>query len=492
MGSSASAAIDALGIECEMTGVPLSGSAGRSPAPSRTRRLRGLGLAAAAVVSAIVSTPRPAAAQGIAFIRDTEIENLLNEYARPIFRAAGLGSQPIKVRIVRQEGFNAFVVDGQNVFVNSGMLVTSDTPNQVIGVIAHETGHIAGGHLAGLRQRIAQDTTKALLINILAIGAMIGGAASRNEGVAGAGQGALLGGNEVVMRGLLTYRRQQESAADQAAIAYLNGTRQSGAGMLRTFEDFAKQEYVSAQFQDPYVRSHPMPQDRIAQLRHLVERSPHFAEKDPPALQLRHDLMRAKLVGFLSSRNPKAVFNRYPATDNSLPARYGRAIARYFVSDINAALPDIDALIKDRPENAYFWELKGELLFRSGRAREAAPNFRRALQLATGETSLIRVQLAQALLADETTRNYDEPIDLLRKSIVVEGDNPEAYQHLAAAYFKKGLEAEAYLATAQSRFYGGNLPEAKSFAKRAQVKLARGSPAWVKADDIINFNPPKQ
>lgn len=451
--------------------------------------------AAALIAGSQLVLGSPAQAQGISFIRDSEIENLLDEYSRPIFRAAGLGSQPIKMRIIRQDGFNAFVVDGQNVFINSGTLTQSDTPNQVIGVIAHETGHIAGGHLARLRQRVAQDSTKALLLQVLAIGAMVGGGFAGKDartGLMSGGQGALLGSTELVMRGLLQYQRQQESAADQAGVSFLNATHQSGRGMLTTFEEFAKQEYVSAQFQDPYVRSHPMAANRIAQLRNLVEKSPDYNVKDPPALQLRHDMMRAKLLGFLSNRNPKAVFNKYPESDQSLPARYGRAIGRFFLTDINAALPEVDALIKESPSNPYFWELKGELLFTSGRAKDAVQPYRKALSLAKGETSLLRVNLAQSLLADEGTKNYDEVIDLLRKAIVQEDDNPDAYQHLATAYYKKGLEPEAYLATAQARFYGGNLPEAKSFAKRAQIKLVKGSPAWVKADDIVNFNPPKQ
>jgi predicted Zn-dependent protease len=477
--------------------VPVAGSLrrlSRAPlawGPPRAGALLRCVLAAAVGVTSVqISTS--ARAEGISFIRDSEIENLLDDYARPIFRAAGLGNQPIKVRIVRQDGFNAFVVDGQNVFINTGTLLMSNTPNQVIGVIAHETGHIAGGHLAGLRQRIAQDATKALLLQILAIGGAIAGGISAGKNSTSQPGGLVAAPGDIVMRGLLNYRRQQESAADQAAITYLNATRQSGQGMLLTFEEFAKQEYVSAQYQDPYVRSHPMPQDRIAQLRNLVERSPHNTQKDPVPLQLRHDLMRAKLTGFLSDRNPRQVFNKYPPSDTTLPARYARAIGKYFQTDINAAMPDIDALIRENPTNPYFWELKGELLFRSGRAKEAHPAFRKALSLAAGETSLIRVQLAQALLADDSNRNFDEPIDMLRKAAVLEKDNPDAYQHLATAYYKKGLLPEADLAAAQARFYGGNLKEAQDFARRAQVKLVKGSPGWIKADDIINYKAPKE
>ena len=456
---------------------------------------RGVLTAITAMVGALVAAAT-ADAQFPGFIRDTEIENLLDEYSKPIFKVAGLGQQPIRIRILQQDGFNAFVVDGQNVFINSGTLMMAKTPNQVIGVIAHETGHIAGGHLAKLRQRIKEDTTKSLIVKVLAIGALVVGGTQTTgqtrDSLVEIGKGALVGGDQVIMRGLLLYQRQHESAADQAGIGYLTATRQSGAGMLATFEEFAKQEYLSAQYQDPYVRSHPMARDRVAQLRVLAEQSPHYNTKDSATLQLRHDLMRAKLAGVLSRGNPRVVYNQFPESDKSLPARYARAIARYFTSDINAALPEIEALIRERPEYPYFHELKGELLLRSGRAKDAVAPYRKALSLAGGHTSLMRIELAKAVLQAEEPRGAEEAIDLIRKAIVLEDDNPDAYQTLANAYYKKGQEPEANLAVAQARFLSGNLPDAKNFAKRAQLKLVKDSPAWLKADDIINFKPSQQ
>ena len=276
----------------------------------------------------LTSSFAPAQARGLSLIRDSEIEALLNEYARPIFKAAGLGSGRIAMRIVRNDAFNAFVVDGRNVFVHTGMLMQSETPNQVIGVVAHEAGHIAGGHMASLRHRIKKDQTRALLVQILAVGLMGAGAAAGDREVAGAGTGLLYGGNEIVMRSLLAERRSQESAADQAGLAYLRATKQSGRGMLETFERFAQQEYISDTYKDPFVRSHPIATNRLNQLRRLVERSKYYNQVDSAEMQLRHDLMRAKLSGYLEP--PSTVFNRYPRTDTSLPARYARGIARYF------------------------------------------------------------------------------------------------------------------------------------------------------------------
>src|SRR5262245_26714219 len=235
--------------------------------------------------AASIFTATAAAAQGLPLIRDAEIENLLKDYSRPIFKAAGLGSQNISMRIIHHDSFNAFVVDGHNVFVNTGTLAQSKTPNQVIGVIAHETGHITGGHLAQLRARIARDQTKAALLMVLGIGAAIvgatqGGDSGREMGTAAVGIG--MGGQEMLMRSMLSERRSQESAADQAGMRYLEATQQSGRGMLETFESFQQQEYVSATYQDPYVRSHPVATDRIARLRDLVAKSAYVNVKDAP------------------------------------------------------------------------------------------------------------------------------------------------------------------------------------------------------------------
>lgn len=450
-------------------------------------------LQARALVASILIGLMPASvqAQGLSLIRDSEVEALLNDYAKPIFRAAGLGSGRITMRIVKNDAFNAFVLDGRNVFVHTGTLLLSKSPNEVIGVLAHETGHIAGGHMASLRARIAKDQTRALLTQIIGIGAMVAGGVSGGDGgrdaMAG-GQAVLQGGNEVIMRGLLSERRSQESAADQAGLQYLNATKQSGQGMLATFERFQQQEYVSDQFKDPFVRSHPVATDRLARLRDLVNTSPFIKAIDSPDLQLRHDLMRAKLSGYLE--RPGIVFNRYPATDKSLPARYARAIARFFqggTGALEAASAEVDALIKDQPNNGYFWEVKGDLQMRSGKMKDAIPHMRQALKLAP-DSPLIRVQLAIALQQDNNPAAITESVELLRKSLI-EDQNSQAYRMLGSAYYKQGKGPEADAMTAQAYFLEGNLKQSQIFAKRAQLKLRQGSPEWIKNDDIINYRP---
>jgi predicted Zn-dependent protease len=291
------------------------------------------------------------------------------------------------------------------------------------------------------------------------------------------------------MRSLLAERRQQESAADQAGLTLLNATHQSGRGMLATFERFAQEEYVSDAQKTAFARSHPLSTDRLARLRQLVETSPYYKVKDSPELQERHDLMRAKLSGYLDS--PQTVLNRYPATDQSLAARYARALARYFRGGpgaLEGALAEVDGLLAERPKNPYFWEVKADLLLRAGKPVQAAPPLRRALALLPN-SALMQVQLATALLSIDDAAGIPEAVKLLQASLRSDDENPSAYRQLANAYYKTGRQPEAEAMMAQAHFLAGNIKQAQIFAKRAQTRLRTGTPEWQKNDDIINYKP---
>lgn len=448
--------------------------------------------ASIACVLAGFSASAPATAQGLPLIRDTEIENLLKDYAKPIFGAARVASQNIAMRIIRSDSFNAFVADGHNVFINTGTLTQSKTPNEVIGVIAHETGHIKDAHIAALRIRMAKDQTKAAIIGILGIGAMVAGATSRNDSgreLGNVGQGVLFGGNAMLMRSMLSERRSQELAADQAGLEYLGLTQQSGRGMLEVFERFRQQEYISEQQMDPFMRTHPVATDRLNVLREKVDKSPYANKKDDPALQQRHDLMRAKISGFLDP--PQAIFNRYPVSDKSLAARYARAIAANCSGRCNQAIGQVDALIAEMPRNPYFHELKGDMLFASGKAREAIVSMRKGLELVGTYSPMMEVNLSQALLGAEDPAFLDEALNRLRKAAALEEDNSQTFHLMATAYGRKRMEPLAMLSTARGLFIEGNYKQATIFAKRAQVGLKAQSPEWVQAEDIIKFKPPQ-
>ncbi|MFL4968035.1 MAG: M48 family metalloprotease [Xanthobacteraceae bacterium] len=454
------------------------------PAARAVAILTAVGLAAAS--SPVRAQPRPENV-GVPLIRDAEIEQLLRDYTTPILRAAGLGPQNVQVVIINNRAFNAFVMDGRRIFVNSGALFDSTTPNQIIGVLAHESGHIAGGHLAKMRQEMANAQTQMILATVLGLGAVVAGAKTgAGQAASQIGMAALTGPQEMIRRSLLSYVRAQEEQADKAGVKFLAATGQSAKGMYDTFRRFADQTMFTARGVDPYVQSHPMPAERVRALEEVARTSPYWDKKDPSELQLRHDMMRAKLAGFMD--RPDTITRRYPTSDASLPARYARAISAYRFSDLRNAIGQIDALIAAQPNNPYFHELKGQALMESGRGAEAVAPLRRAAALAP-HAQLIRALLAQALVSTHDAKHADEAIAILRDVLIHEKELVSGYRELAMAHGQKGDLAQADLASAQASFASGDFKTARELAARAKTRLPTGSPGWVKADDIATYRP---
>ncbi len=457
-----------------------------APRPLRTAALRATAVATSiAILMANWSAAAQTPAKGPSLLRDTETEQLLRDYTQPLLRAAGLGKQNIHVAIINDGSFNAFVADGRRIFVNYGALRQSETPNQIIGVLAHETGHLAGGHLSKMRQQLAQAQTQMIVAMLLGLGAAVAGGRS---GAGSAGAAAISAPQAAIMRSLLSYQRQQEENADKAAVKFLNATGQSSKGMYETFRRFADQGLFATRGADPYMQSHPMAADRVRALEELARSSPSWDKKDDPALQHRHDMMRAKISGFME--RPETVNRRYPMSDNSLPARYARAIAAYRHGDPRAAIAQIDALIKTEPSNPYFHELKGQALLEGGKPAEAIAPLRRAVQL-SHNAPLIQMLLGQALVGTDNKAYADDAISILKAALSREPEAPLGYTQLAMAYGRKGNLAEADLASAQAAYLRGDQKTARDLASRAKTRFAIGSPGWVRADDIVNTKPAK-
>ena len=455
-------------------------------------RKRTSGLTAALVAAALALgpvvpvTPVHGQQKGPNILRDTETERLLTEYTRPVLRVAGLEKQNIQVVIINDATFNAFVADGHRIFVNYGAILQAETPNQLIGVLAHETGHLAGGHLAKLHQQLAQLQTQMILAMLIGAGAIVAGAAKGSTGVADAGAAAVAGPQAMIQRTLLSYQRQQEESADKAGVKFLNATGQSPKGMYDTFKRLADQTLFAAHGADPYLMSHPMPAERVEALEGLARSSPYWDKKDDPTLQARHDLARAKISAFMERQD--TVYRRYPLSNTSLPARYARAITTYLHGDLNSALTQIDALIQAQPNNPYFYELRGQALLEGGRPAEAIAPLHKAIAL-SNNAPLIEMLLGQALVATDNKAYTDEAITILRAAVARESEAPLGFSQLAMAYGKKGDYAEADLASAQAAYLRGDNKTARELASRAKTRFAIGTPGWVKADDIVTAKP---
>jgi predicted Zn-dependent protease len=457
-------------------------------------RLTALALASVLALQAVV----PVQAQGakISFIRDAEIEQVMRDYLDPILGAAGLRKGFIRVVLVNDRSFNAFVADGKRVFVNIGAIMESKTPNQLIGVLAHEAGHIAGGHLARMRVEMNKAMAIAVIGTLLGGAAVVGSARGNSrtgsEGNVGTdsigAMGALLGGSEMARRSMLAYMRGEEQAADRSALVYLEKTGQSPKGMVETFERMASDSLFTSTRVDKYTVSHPLPNERVAALKEAAQKSPHYGVVDPPARQLKHDMIRAKLLAFSA---PKAEVNRrYPAYDNSLPARYAKAIMEYRHGRPDIAQRLIDALIKEQPNNPYFWELKGQAYLEGAQPHAAIAPLRKAVSIAPGQ-ALIRTMLGHALLATETPANIDAALKELSNATSRDPENYEGFRYLAQAYSRKGDDGNAALASAREALIHGETQDARRLARRATTLLKEGSPAYLAAKDIFESKPEK-
>lgn len=422
--------------------------------------------------------PAGAEAQGRRLIRDAEIEDTIRAYAAPIFQQAGLQPQGIDIYLIQDRSLNAFVSGGRKIFIHTGLLTRAESPLQVIGVIAHETGHIIGGHLVGRRQEMknAQITTWASYV--LGIGAAIA------SGQPGAGVAIISGGQDLALKGLLAYSRGQEQAADQAGVRLLDANGMSARGLLDFMRILEGQEILLSSNQDPYLRTHPLTQDRIAFLKDVVQKSRFSNSPEPPVLVAAHARMRAKLIGFLQPL-PR-VFRYFPDTDNSVAGRYARAIAYYRRPNLKKALPLIDGLLSDFPTDPFFHELKGQMLFENGRLAEALPAYEAAVELRP-RSALLRLGLAQVQIELNDPQLNDSAAENLEILLQREPSNSFAWRLSATAYGRRGDKGMTALSLAEYALARGSLGEARQQSVRAQKILAEYSPAWLRAQDVENL-----
>lgn len=431
-------------------------------------------------LSLLALAPAHAAyAQRLNLIRDAEIENTIRTFVIPIWRAAGLDPNAVEIMIVQDGSLNAFVAGGQRIFINTGLIMRTETPNQLIGVLAHESGHIAGGHLARMQEELRALSTMQILETILAGGAMAGGAVSGSGGGRGGPTGGATKAPGSVMS-FLKYSQTQESAADQAAMSYLQKTGQSPKGSVQFLRTLQKEERMAITQRDPYLSTHPLTPERISAFEEAAARSPYANTPDTPKFLDMHHRMVAKLYGFVA---PDIALQRFSEADRSVPARYARAIALYRKGNLGSALLTIDGLLKEYPNDPYFNEVRGQMLYENGRPAEAVTSYRRAVQLLPA-VGILKIDLARALLDTNNPENDREAIRNLELAVQQEAGSFELWRLLAAAYSKQNNAGMTSLARAEMAILRGQRAEAQSHAAAAERSLQPGTPAWQRAQDI--------
>lgn len=441
------------------------------------RPVRAFGRALA--FAAALLTALPANAQGISLLRDTEIEEILHKQADPLFAIAGFNPKEVRILLVGDKDLNAFATAGLQIGLNTGLILQTENPNQLKGVIAHETGHLSGGHPIRSNELMRAGLRPMLLTMGLGVLAALAGAPD-------AGAALLASSSQFGTIGAMGYSREQESRADQAAVGFLEKTGQSSKGLVEFFDNFRYQEVFQEARRFAYFRSHPLSSERIEMLRRRVEEQKHYDAVDSPEDLAEHEVMKAKIDGFL---NPQQSLIKYSEKDTAYTSRYARTIAYYQTKDADRALKLLDGLLADYPDNPYLWELKGQILFEFGRAAEAEAPQRKSVELKP-DAPLLRVNLGQTLVSLDDPVKRDEGIVELKKALVFEDDNSFAWRLLAQAYDRKGEDGLARLATAEGYYAVGAVREARVFAMRARELLKKDTIDWRRATDIVLVSEP--
>jgi predicted Zn-dependent protease len=432
---------------------------------SRFRILR----AAAVLLIVAALWARSAGAEEI--LRDTEIENDIRTLGTPIWRVAGLDPAGMGIYVVSDKELNSFVAGGQAIFLNSGLILRAQFPNMLIGVIAHETGHIAGGHILRSLEAMKNASVETIIATVAAFGAALaGGNGAPMIAAAGVGQ-----------RAYMSFSVGQEATADHAAMNYLDRSGQSARGLLKFFEILQADEPLTGEPTDPWARTHPLTSERIDYIRHHVETSRFSNVPDPPEFVTLLKRVQVKLHAFLD--DPSVTLRAYPESDQSQDARYARAIAYYRIPKLDKALPTVDGLIHDFPTNPYYRELKGQMLFENGRIRDAIAPYEEAVKLAP-QAALLRISLAQAYIESGDPALNKRAIAYLNNAAQAEAREGTMWRLLATAYGRDNQLGMAALSLAEEALADGKKKDAQQQAQRAKQNLPRSTASYARAEEI--------
>ncbi len=437
-------------------------------------RAASLRLAAFFLVFCSLLAAVPAQAQSI--LRDAETETLLDDMSAPIIKAAGLEPKNVKIVLINDKDINAFVAGGQIVYIHSGLFTAADNANEVQGVIAHELGHVVGGHVI----RIGEGMKKATGISILS---MLAGIAAAAAGAGDAGMAAMALGQTAAYSSMMSFSQTQEASADAAGAKYLADSGISGKGSLAFFKKLQNLEYRynAGANRDGYGRTHPMTSDRIARLSDSYQKDPAWDHATATSLEQRFQRAKAKLIGYVEE--PKRTMQLYPESDQSVAAHYARAYAWHKSGYPEKAMTEVNALAKQLPDDPYALELQGQVLLESGRPKESLGPLRRAVAL-TNSQPLIAGTLGHALVATEDPANLEEAARVLKAAVAKDNDNPFAWYQLGVVYQQQGDEPRAALATAERYNMQGQHKLALPNAEIAMAGLPANSADWLRAQDI--------
>lgn len=426
-----------------------------------------------ALLAMIAVTVQPVAAQSI--LRDAETEALFSDMVAPLVEVSELDAKDVEVILINSSQINAFVAGGQRMFFYSGTIAAADTAVEIQGIMAHELGHITGGHIIRFNEGIKTATGITILSLILGAAAIAAGAGDAGAGILAAGQQAATGK-------FLAFSRVQERAADSAGARYLSAAGITGRGSIDFFKKLQNYEFrLGIPQEDSYGRTHPLSGERVTLLRDVYQADPAWDNPPDPEIERRFQRVKAKLLGF--TNEPAVTLRKFPESDQSVPARYARAYAWHKSAYPDRALLEVSNLLKDDPNDPYFLELHGQILLESGRPEDAIASLRKAVQL-TNNQPLIASLFGHALIATEDETHFEEAQRVLKAAVVKDNRNPFAWYQLGVVYSQQGDTPRAQLATAESALLQRNYGSAIRSSQIAMSGIPENSPEWIRAQDI--------
>ena len=409
--------------------------------------LAGFMLAAVLVVDANAGAP--------SLISDDQSQTLLSKIIRPLFNAAGVSFDENKIFIINDNSLNAFVTGGNYMFVHTGTLINADNINELSGILAHETGHIAGGHI--VRQQIRIEQLQALSVASL----IAAGAAAAASGRGDAALAVMLGAQSSLINSLTSYKMQEERSADESAVKYLDATKQSPLGLKNFMKKIQNVNKLSGYEENPYFRTHPLSRER-EEFFNLASKNSVYKSSSP--LDAEFKVVKAKLSAFLLDVNQAQKL--YPKTDKSVDGKYANAIIEYRKANYQEALRILDDLIQKEPSNPYFYELKGQFLFESGQVKKSVTEYEKALKLKPNSKDFMLSWSHALLEAEHSKQDLQKIINTLNK-VQIKSPSTTAWLLLARAYEENNQHAHMLYASAQYSFANGNIKTAKKQIEEA-------------------------
>ena len=406
---------------------------------------------------------------------DTEIGMTLAAYGRPLLIAGGLQGNTVTFHMMVDDSINAFATPGNSIYFNTGTLLRAKNANEVIGVMAHEVGHIAAGHVVMVASDLAAPNAISLLSTLLAVAA---GVASGNPEV---GMAVLMGGQRAAIGSYLSFSRGQESRADQFALKVLNDTHQSARGLHDFFERLSGEELLITDNQDPYVRSHPLTRDRMDTIEAAMQTSPYTNAPLDPELERQHRRMQAKLFAFLKPQI--TTLQRYPATDKSIEGRYARAIAYYRRGQFDQAFPLVETLLVDAPKDPFFWQIKGDMELSRSHLEDAIVAYRESLKHLPDAPEILSA-LAHAAVESGKPEYGPEAQMALKHALAINPEDPGAWDMLARSYAQNDQTGLSAYAAAERAILLGQFGDVARYCNQAEKLLEKDTPTWYRLQDI--------